>query len=91
MNIYQMAIDRDVVSKKIAFTEEELKEAQERNEISQQAKDAWSVHPVTVDYKESLNQEFNKLIESAMNNAEKGDNDRAILNLIKAKTIKEKL
>jgi len=90
MNTYQRAINgKQVLAEETIETKEEQK--QQQNEVSIQAKNSWLLYPVTIEYKNELQKEFNKLIEYAMFCAEKGDNERAAINLIRAKTIKEKL
>lgn len=60
-------------------------------QFAEKQKISWNIHPGTIEYKEQLKSSFENLIASAMNNAEAGDNNRAVINLIKAKTIKERL
>lgn len=61
------------------------------NRVSAQQEMDWKRNPVTIEYKALLQEQFDNYIQSAMNNAEAGDNNRAAINLIKAKTIKERL
>lgn len=80
----------DIATGRIKINIPEIRD-EETKRVSEQQKSVWLNHPVTIAYIEEVNKQYTEYIQAAINNAEAGDKDRAVINLIKAKTIKEQI